>query len=991
MVVEELQILVGCDASTAEKVLTELETRLNRFVKQSASSMQNAKAIRAQAAAEREALKTEAARVKYANDIAKSNLALEAAQRKAARAAEMLNEKTRKISASASEQSNAFEQMADGQCESLNKVAETAEEVERRLDETMSKVPAGFGTNAYKGRNPEAEAEALVPKEAQPVSRDLAEKFVKEANTAELFNMKLDELYNKLQRLLGVEEKLSEGGGTGQGLERVRGQILSVTEQIQKMQEKAKTAFETLPKTAKKAAAKTQGVFAKLGKAIGKILSRMIIWRAINAVIMSVQEGLNNMAQASKKANATLSQLQSGFTYVKNSIASAFMPVLQSLVPIITRVANAIAGLFNTIGAFFAKLRGQDTFTKAVYVQQDYAASLGKTNKAAKTLKNTLASFDQINLIQNEGGGGGGESNLVGDMFKEVKIPAGVSKFGQAILDFFNRVKKKIPTQVINRFKESIGKLSESWKRFKDAWTQFKDNPAMKKFTDFVEWLIANVAATVITDVSIAIENLSYVLDIFTGAMNGDWKAALDGFWKILVNILDAVVQTETMPAIRLIDKIFGTDFEQRWNDFIKLLKESDFETLIDKIRESTNKMDSGGISSKFAAIGKAVELFKLQIDGLVALLNGDFDTAWRKLKEYVLTAVDFIVQLVAMPAIKIADKIFGTNFAGEWNDAIAAMKNNSVGDALKEGIEEADEATIGLKNEVQDIKDAFNGVEPTANTAMSGTAKAMKDAQPEANNLKEKVAQMCDAIKLKYGEVGQSSGDVANAFGSANEKIQTSFGSLSKKADETFSKDSWDERTGVIKTSLSKNTDEATTKWDNDMSSWWKDKVEPWFQQNKWINSMQGVKEAFAAVFKGAVNAAITLINKFVNWVNDKMHITIKPLVIGGKTIFDGADFNLFTLKTIPLLAQGGLAYGDTLARVGEYANAKNNPEVIAPLDKLQSIMGGLNDKDTQTIIALLKRIADKDVEIALYPSAKLGRIVNQSVNMNNIAIGNV
>lgn len=340
MVVEELQILVGCDASTAEKVLTELETRLNRFVKQSASSMQNAKAIRAQAAAEREALKTEAARVKYANDIAKSNLALEAAQRKAAQAAEKLNEKTRKISASASEQSNAFEQMADGQCESLNKVAETAEEVERRLDEAMSKVPAGFGANAYKGRNPEAEAEALVPKEAQPVSRDLAEKFVKEANTAELFNMKLDELYNKLQRLLGVEEKLSEGGGTGQGLERVRGQILSVTGQIQKMKEKAKEAeaeignsgggfsklvekakeaakkganaftkmsssikksFSKLPSIAKSATSKTHSFFSKLGKAVGKILSRMIIWRSINAVIMGVQEGFKNMAQASQK------------------------------------------------------------------------------------------------------------------------------------------------------------------------------------------------------------------------------------------------------------------------------------------------------------------------------------------------------------------------------------------------------------------------------------------------------------------------------------------------------------------------------------------------------------------------------------------------------------------------------------------------------------------------------------------------------------------
>ena len=283
MVVEELQILVGCDASTAEKVLTELETRLNRFVKQSASSMQNAKAIRAQAAAEREALKTEAARVKYANDIAKSNLALEAAQRKAAQAAEMLNEKTRKISASASEQSNAFEQMADGQCESLNKVAETAEEVERRLDEAVSKVPAGFGANAFKGRNPAAEAEALVPKEAQPVSRDLAEKFVKEANTAELFNMKLDELYNKLQRLLGVEEKLSEGGGTGQGLERVRGQILSVTGQIQKMKEKAKEAeaeignsgggFSKLVAKAKEAAKKGANAFTKMSSSIKKSFS----------------------------------------------------------------------------------------------------------------------------------------------------------------------------------------------------------------------------------------------------------------------------------------------------------------------------------------------------------------------------------------------------------------------------------------------------------------------------------------------------------------------------------------------------------------------------------------------------------------------------------------------------------------------------------------------------------------------------------------------
>lgn len=42
------------------------------------------------------------------------------------------------------------------------------------------------------------------------------------------------------------------------------------------------------------------------------------------------------------------------------------------------------------------------------------------------------------------------------------------------------------------------------------------------------------------------------------------------------------------------------------------------------------------------------------------------------------------------------------------------------------------------------------------------------------------------------------------------------------------------------------------------------------------------------------------------------------------------------------PRLAAGGIAYGPTSAIVGEYPGAAANPEVIAPLSKLQSIIGG-------------------------------------------------
>lgn len=41
-----------------------------------------------------------------------------------------------------------------------------------------------------------------------------------------------------------------------------------------------------------------------------------------------------------------------------------------------------------------------------------------------------------------------------------------------------------------------------------------------------------------------------------------------------------------------------------------------------------------------------------------------------------------------------------------------------------------------------------------------------------------------------------------------------------------------------------------------------------------------------------------------------------------------------------IPMLAEGGIVSGPTLAMVGEYAGASGNPEVIAPLDKLRGML---------------------------------------------------
>lgn len=45
-------------------------------------------------------------------------------------------------------------------------------------------------------------------------------------------------------------------------------------------------------------------------------------------------------------------------------------------------------------------------------------------------------------------------------------------------------------------------------------------------------------------------------------------------------------------------------------------------------------------------------------------------------------------------------------------------------------------------------------------------------------------------------------------------------------------------------------------------------------------------------------------------------------------------------TMLSVPKFAKGGIAYGPTLGLFGEYSGASTNPEVVAPLDRLQALL---------------------------------------------------
>lgn len=94
---------------------------------------------------------------------------------------------------------------------------------------------------------------------------------------------------------------------------------------------------------------------------------------------------------------------------------------------------------------------------------------------------------------------------------------------------------------------------------------------------------------------------------------------------------------------------------------------------------------------------------------------------------------------------------------------------------------------------------------------------------------------------------------------------------------------------------------------------------------------------------------------------------------VNSGEMILNGAQqsrlFNF--INGVTPFADGGIVYGPTLSIMGEYAGARSNPEVIAPLNKLKSIIGDGGNGGGH----LVGRIRGRDIIMAIANETRINR----------------
>ena len=127
--------------------------------------------------------------------------------------------------------------------------------------------------------------------------------------------------------------------------------------------------------------------------------------------------------------------------------------------------------------------------------------------------------------------------------------------------------------------------------------------------------------------------------------------------------------------------------------------------------------------------------------------------------------------------------------------------------------------------------------------------------------------------------------------------------------------------------------------------------------------DSFEGICNAIGSIFKGVCNGIIDALNLLWTGIYSAAQWIVNGVgdMIGAIGSAFGQDWS-FSMPSepplIPKLASGGIVKAPTLALVGEYAGASSNPEVIAPLNKLQSMLPESGGSELAGILDYLKRI---------------------------------
>ena len=428
---------------------------------------------------------------------------------------------------------------------------------------------------------------------------------------------------------------------------------------------------------------------------IGTLLRYGLGVRSLFALMSKLRsalvDGYKNLARYSSRTNAAISSLMSALTRLKNSFAAAFDPILRAAAPALVTLINLISNAVSKIGMLTAALTGAKTYTKATTIQEDYAKSLDKTSKSAKKAKAALASFDELNILDDNSSDSTKDDGSVdpSKMFEQVPIDSAVLDFADKLKKAFEEADwKGLGTLLGDKINELVDSVDWSGWGTKIGKGMNAAIQTLYYTVDTVDWV--NIGKHLAEAVNSIINEVDW--DIFGRLLAKKFTVALD----VAGGFLKELDWTKALQA-------FTSGFSGFYNELQEWLESKDWhrigEIITAKLSDALrNGNVEGAVKSFFDAFTEAINSLADLMDGI------DFYQVAKDLVEMLIRAVSGVSWDELTEALG--------RLIGESVDAVIQILAGSladVGNYFKEKTQEAGgDAVAGF---FLGIKDAIFGV----------------------------------------------------------------------------------------------------------------------------------------------------------------------------------------------------------------------------------------------------------------------------------------
>ncbi|HRR51162.1 MAG TPA: hypothetical protein P5252_05000 [Candidatus Cloacimonas sp.] len=575
---------------------------------------------------------------------------------------------------------------------------------------------------------------------------------------------------------------------------------------------------------------------------------------------------------------------------IKLNLGQAFLPIYNAILPALTAFLNKLEQVTARLAVISESIFGKATSIQAIESQTEAITDQGNAiEKAGKQVKKSLASFDQLNILQSPSGDSGGESTTT----TKPKTPQEAEKTINKVNSIFGKLQQKFPV-IFDLAAERARLTKEMIDIVADIASVFRSDTA-KQIGENLR--------------SIFSESFEFILEMSLRFGNGFMDVIITTISNNKENLKS--VLNDTLSATQTVT---GTirDFLSDVFDHIRKRYDEYIEPAIDNFGEGFNTVFTK-ISGAYAQyLAPTIE----EIAGQFSKLVEDYT---KPLAKKIIDFGGSVIELIS----KLYKHI--SPFVG-WIGSFVVI---AISNALRSIWEIFEFITKVITTRLESIFGVLHGLTEFLNGVFSG------DWDRAWGGIRKIIDSWWKGVTSLFSIIKET---ITNNFGDAIEGAKNLIDSGLKSIKTLFS--TFMEQIGII--------------------------ISP-----------------FKNVFKGAINGVIELFNRFVNTINNNLKFSWDGLKIAGKTIFEGGSVQLAKLPTIPKLASGGLAYGSTLAMVGDNKNAGIDPEVIAPLSKLENLLESMFTK----IINQQQRPTERHVYKV--GETELAEIIVGAINTYNRKLG--